>query len=159
MFKTGSSYLIVGGNVKPLFYSYCKSKSNRNALFVWRDHPRELTLAQEKAANTIWITNIDTKEKHINPNDIEMISYFIENFIKKKQSSLVVLSCVEYLISYNLFNDVLHMIQTLKDLTADKGAILLIFVGKDTLEEQEENLLRNELINVGDADEINWIGN
>ncbi|MBN2142427.1 DUF835 domain-containing protein [Candidatus Woesearchaeota archaeon] len=157
MFKHGESYLIFENNFDRVFAQFSELLNPKTkGLVVWRVHPqKEDAYIKGKDIRTKWITNINTSEAHLAPQDIEQLSYDLEHFMKDNFGGAVLLLCVEYLISFNSFQDVLHLIQTIHDFAAEYGCVFIVQVSKGTLEKQQENLLRQELIVAGDANETN----
>jgi hypothetical protein len=156
MFKYGESYLIVENDFEKVFSVFAKLvSSDRKGMVVWRIHPQKDSPATKglkgKQVKTKWITNISTKEEHLNPHELEQLSYDIEHFMEGSKGSVVVLFCIEYLISFNSFSDILHLVQTIKDYASEYGCIFMVHVGVGTLEKQQESLLRQELVFTGDV--------
>jgi hypothetical protein len=150
--KFGESYLISGVAFDSAYDLFVKQISNEHkGLLVWRTHPKKGMIdLKNKDIKTIWITNITTESEHLQPHEMEQLSYNIEKFMMQNKRSIVLLLSVEYLVSFNNFKDVLHLIQTLRDLAAEHEVLFLTYVGKDTLSRQEEGLLQQELITIDD---------
>jgi len=121
----------------------------KQGLLVTRETPKNISL---KKVNTIWVTNIKTKEKHLEPRNLEQLSYDIDNYMKDHPGSLVVVSGIEYLISYTSFNKIFHMIHNLKDLAYLTKTVLIVCIGANTMNKNEESLLKQELLAIGEPD-------
>ncbi|MCK5373585.1 MAG: DUF835 domain-containing protein, partial [Candidatus Aenigmarchaeota archaeon] len=76
---------------------------------------------------------------------IEHIQHKLVEFIKKTQSDgVIIIDCVERLITNTSFSEVYHMIQVLRDYTSKNNSILILSLNKDTLEKREIALLERE---------------
>lgn len=151
--KFGESYLITNrifDDASELFYK--EAGDDKKGLIIWRNHPKK-TNGKNKNIRTIWITNISSESEHLQPHEIEQLSYNIEQFMSENEHSVVLLSSIEYLVSFNTFKEILHLIQTAKDLAAEHNVLFLTYIGTSTLDIQEENLLRQELTVVGERNE------
>ncbi len=93
----------------------------------------------------IWLTEIDSKDPCLRPQELEMISHTITEFIDKSENSVVILDALEYLVTYNDFNRVLRMIQHIRDVISTHKAVLLISINPATLEDRQTQLLLREL--------------
>jgi hypothetical protein len=146
--KFGESYLLVGESSDEAYDIFLKHVSgDKKGLLVWRTHPKKgLSELKGKDVKTIWITNISTESEHLQPHELEQLSYNIEKFMMQNKRSVVLMLSIEYLVSFNTFKDILHLIQTMRDLAAEHEVLFLAYVGKDTLSKQEEGWLKQELI-------------
>lgn len=93
----------------------------------------------------IWLTEIDSKDPCLRPQELEMISHTITEFIDKSENSVVILDALEYLATYNDFTRVLRMIQHVRDVISTHKAVLLVSINPATLEERQAQLLLREL--------------
>jgi hypothetical protein len=148
--KFGESYLLTNRSLDEAFdLFYDEADSDKKGLVIWRNHPKKIS-SKNKNIKAIWITNISSESEHLQPHEIEQLSYNIEQFMSENEHSIVMLSSIEYLVSFNTFKEILHLIQTAKDLAAEHNVLFLTYIGTSTLDKQEENLLRQELIVVGE---------
>jgi hypothetical protein len=147
MFKQGESYLLIEDSLKKvcsLFKGVLKDE--RKALVIWRNHPiKECEYQKSLDISTLWLTNINTSAVHLKPTEIEQLSYTIEKYMSENQGCAVMFCSIDYLISYNDFNEVLHLIQSIKDFAAEYSATFFVYVGKNTIDEKQEALLKQEL--------------
>ncbi|MBN1792716.1 DUF835 domain-containing protein [Candidatus Woesearchaeota archaeon] len=152
MFKSGESYLIIEKNDEKVLSLFSSTLSgDKKGMVVWRVHPqKEKEYFKGKNVTTKWVTNISTKEDHLSPHDLEQLSYDIECFMRNSFGGVILLLCVEYLISFNTFQDILHLVQTAHDFAAEYGCVLIVHVNEGTLDKQQESLLKQELTLVGD---------
>jgi len=152
MFKRGESYIIFENDIKKVFPVFLKLLSTeKKGMVIWRVHPcKQSEFFINGRVKAKWITNINTKEDHLSPHDLEQLSYDVEQFMKQNHDSTILLLGVEYLISFNSFQDILHLIQTIKDFTSEYGCIFIVHVSIGTLDHQQERLLLQELVFAGD---------
>jgi archaellum biogenesis ATPase FlaH len=98
-----------------------------------------------KEVPIVWLTNAP-KEMAMRPKDLEKLSLSIEHFLTSKgEGSIVMLDCIEYLITNNTFAVVLRFIQSLRDMVAINKAILIITANPATFEPQQLNLVEREV--------------
>jgi hypothetical protein len=147
----GNQYLIVDETSDKVCCIFKSLAEKNKGLVVWRVHPHQCANYQNSNKITkIWLTNVDTAAIHLRPKELEQLCYDIEKFMNENKGSAVLLSSIEYLISFNSFAEILHLIQNLRDIAADNSITFIVYVGKKTLSVQEEELLKQELIFVGD---------
>jgi len=152
--KCGESYLVIGKSIDEAYAIFSKFISeDKKGLIIGRDHPKKSIGEKNKNIKSIWITNISSESEHLQPHELEQLSYNIEQFMAQNEKSAVFLLSVEYLVSFNSFKEILHIIQTTKDLAAEHNVMFLTYIGVNTLDSQEENLLRQELTVVGEHNE------
>ena len=152
--KFGESYLLSGKDIDEAYALFFKMVSeDKKGLVIGRTHPKKGLSEKNKNIKAIWITNISSESEHLQPHELEQLSYNIEQFMTQNEKSVIFLLSVEYLVSFNSFKEVLHIIQTTKDLAAEHNVMFLTYIGTNTLDTQEENLLRQELVVVGEHNE------
>lgn len=93
----------------------------------------------------IWVSDIESNIEHIKPQNIEQLSFTTEKFVKNNQKPVVFLGSIEYLMSYNSFNKIFHMISNIKDYISLYQGILLVVMKENILSPQEQSLLSQEL--------------
>lgn len=119
-------------------------KAQGETLIISRNPKSPQTGKNQKITN-IWLTNIETEIKSIRPQDIEQLSFEIEKFIKNNKKSTVIVTGIEFIISYTSFEQTIHFIETIRDIAIIHDCTLIIHIGKDTLIKNQENLLEQEL--------------
>jgi len=76
---------------------------------------------------------------------IDHIQHKLVEFIKKTRSDgVIIIDCIERLITNTSFSEVYHMMQVLRDYTSKNNSILILSLNKDTLEKREIALLERE---------------
>ena len=152
LLKFGESYLVSGSNIDEAYEIFLANVStDKKGLLVWRNHAKKsMAELKGKDVKAIWITNISSELEHLQPHELEQLSYDIEKFMMQNKRSVVLLLSLEYLVSFNSFKDILHLVQTMRDLAAEHDVLFLAYVGVDTLSKQDEGLLKQELIPIVD---------
>lgn len=145
--KQGGSYLIQeqkNNRSIELLLSYVKK--DQAGMIVSRTAPSKLSnISRNARISILWITDIKTDIQHVKPHHLEQICYSIESFIFKNKRSIVLFSGLEYLASFTSFNQVLHVIQNLRDIASVNNAIMIFSAGVGTFSKQEQSLLEQEL--------------
>jgi CBS domain-containing protein len=99
----------------------------------------------------IWVTDINSEERCIHPNDLTGLSTMAAKFIRKAKDSIIFLEALTYLINYNDFNVVLRTVQHIRDTVSDSNSSFIISVDPSVLSQRELKLLVQEM------DEIKFI--
>lgn len=147
------AFLLRTKSAKEAYGFIDKYNKEKHLIIISRDPASEIQKILHRKSYNIWVTNIDTDIPHLKPYELEQMCYDIEKFITDMKDSIVLLCGTEYLISYNSFNQVYHMIHELKDLALVNKSILVVNIGNKTLMEKEENMLFQELSEIGDQNE------
>ncbi|MFH1722161.1 MAG: DUF835 domain-containing protein [Candidatus Altiarchaeota archaeon] len=93
----------------------------------------------------IWLTEIDSKDPALRPQELEMISHTISEFIDKSENSIILIDALEYMVTYNKFTRVLRMTQHIRDMISTKKAIMIITLNPSAIDPQQLQLLLREL--------------
>ena len=100
---------------------------------------------------TVWVTS--ASEKGVAPTRIHVLLDIAVNFFRKG-GKLVAIDCVETLVLYNDFTSVFRFLTALKDHASNFKAIVLLVLEKDTLEVQQERLLKREFYEIESLKEL-----
>lgn len=114
-------------------------------LCITRDFPAKIRkkYGLEKTP-IIWLSTSDT-ENTVPPQNLSALFYHIENFLKKSENGILLLSGLEYLITHNTYQSVLKFIQLLNEQIALRGAVLIVPISPLTMEEKDLKLFEREL--------------
>jgi predicted hydrocarbon binding protein len=114
-------------------------------LCITRDFPAKIRkrYGLEKTP-IIWLSTSET-ENTVPPQNLSALFYHIENFLKKSQNGILLLSGLEYLITHNTNQSVLKFIQLLNEQIAIKEAVLIVPISPLTMEEKDLKLFEREL--------------
>ncbi len=91
----------------------------------------------------IWLSTVSSEEA-VKPKELEKLSLKLESFISSEKG-VILLNGLEFLVSNNPFNTILHFIQSLKDQVAVGGAILMITVSPDSFSKSQMDQLEREV--------------
>ncbi len=116
-------------------------------LCITRDFPAKIRkkYGLEKTP-IIWLSTSET-ENTVPPQNLSALFYHIENFLKKSENGILLLSGLEYLITHNSYSSVLKFIQLLNEQIAIREAVLVISISPLTLDEKDLKLFERELTN------------
>lgn len=154
MFTYGDSYLLVSKHPDECYELFKKQVNGKKGLLITREPAHKVKdKLKTLSVTTIWLTNIVTDLHHVRPQDIEQLSYDIEKYMQKYNKSVVLLAGVEYLMSFTSFKEVLHLIQTIRDVAALYDVLLLISIGEKTFDETQLGILSQELKKAGGSDD------
>ena len=114
-------------------------------LCITRDFPAKLRkkYGLEKTP-IIWLSTSDT-ENTIPPQNLSALFYHIENFLKKSEHGIILLSGLEYLITNNTYPSVLKFIQLLNEQIALRDSVLIVPISPLTLDEKDLKMFEREL--------------
>lgn len=130
------SYEIFADMVKHGFYGLCIARMN----------PKRVREYYELATTPIiWVTDIKSEEKSVDPKDLKAVSNMIGDFLKKADKGVVFMEAVPYLIDRNSFDEVLAMIQHLRDIVSESTTCLILYVDPIILTEKELVRLMKEV--------------
>ncbi len=117
-------------------------------LCITRDFPAKIRkkYGLEKTS-IIWLSTSET-ENTVPPQNLSALFYHIENFLKKSENGILLLSGLEYLITHNSYSSVLKFIQLLNEQIAIREAVLVVPISPLTLDEKDLKLFERELTNL-----------
>ena len=118
------------------------------ALVITRKFPPDLAKDQDLAQVPIyWLTtNLRQDQRTISPSAIPRLNLTVTEFILKNLDSLIVVDCLEYLITQNSFEVILRLIQAWNDKIVDTKARILLSVDPLTLTIQQLHLIKKECL-------------
>ena len=119
-----------------------------HALVITRKFPPDLAKDQDLAQVPIyWLTtNLRQDQRTISPSAIPRLNLLITEFIQQNLDSLIVVDCLEYLITQNSFEVVLRLVQAWNDKIVDSKARILLSVDPLTLTIQQLHLVKKECL-------------
>lgn len=144
--ETATSYLLKE-EIPDVSYAMFKDHvtHGHQGLCITRDFPAKVRKRYDlQKTPIIWLSTSDT-ENTVPPQNLSALFYQIENFLKKSESGIVMLSGLEYLISHNTYPSVLKFIQLLNEQIAIRDSILIIPLSPLTLEEKDLKMIEREL--------------
>jgi len=93
----------------------------------------------------VWLTQERGLPESIHPSDITELSHAVKEFIIKGGDTVILIEGVEYLIIHNGFDDVIRLLQGLKDVVAQHKSRLIVTIDPSTINQQQFHLLSREL--------------
>ncbi len=115
-------------------------------LYITRENPDNLGFYGIPNSQVVWLTTTKGENK-ISPGDLTKIQAAVVEFMKSNERGVVVLEGIETMITNTNFIRVLHLVERLRDVISEKKGILIITLDMDTLDTQEQALLKKEVIN------------
>jgi hypothetical protein len=122
-------------------------QNGRKGLCICRTNPKRLREKIDlKDTQCIWLTrNHLDSEYCIDPTNLSRLSIEIVNFIKESESGIIFLEGLEYLISQNSYQIILHFIQLINDKIMLSNCIVIIPLDPMVLSERELHLLERDM--------------
>jgi two-component system cell cycle response regulator len=121
--------------------------AGRKGLCITRKNPKRLRESFNwKKTPIIWLTRNKLDNEHcIDPTNISRISMEIVNFIKESKNGIILLEGMEYLISQNSYQIILHFIQLINDKIMLGNCIVIVPLDPLVLNERELHLLERDM--------------
>jgi two-component system cell cycle response regulator len=143
-----TSYLIEEPkpNLSVKFFSQEVAKG-REALCISRTNPKRLREKYTlKDVHCIWLTRNHLNNEHcIDPTNLSRLSIDIVNFIKNSNNGIILLEGLEYLISQNSYQIILHFVQLINDKIMLSNSTIMIPIDPLVLTERELHLLERDM--------------
>jgi hypothetical protein len=121
-------------------------------LIITRTNPKMLQRTYqvlEKSTTVFWLTDVDSTDQTVDPNEVERLSAIITDFIydclKKNVESVILLDGVEYIMTKSSFNQTLQLIHHLKDIVSMYNTLLIIPLSPEAIEIRERKMLERDL--------------
>ncbi len=139
-FSWGKSY-ITGLEMKDRVFSILPEMARDNIHFFIAVREKPNTFYKLPNSRIVWVTDIVGKDR-IKPHNLTILTDSIIRFIEDKKSAIVVMDCVEYLLLYNDFINILRNLELINSYVMEFGAILIIIVDNNAYTLKEYSLLR-----------------
>lgn len=94
--------------------------------------------------NILWLSREESPYS-IDPTSLAKLTHLIRDFIKERESAVVFLDGLEYLIMHNGFETTLRFLQALNDLIILNNATLIIPLDPSSLSVKQLSLLEKEM--------------
>ena len=92
------------------------------------------------SAKVVWVTDIVGKDR-IKPHNLTILTDSIIRFIEEHGNAIVVMDCVEYLLLYNEFVNILRNIELINSYVMEHMSILIIIIDSNAYTTKEYSLL------------------
>jgi len=117
----------------------------RPGLVVTRDYPPEVRKRFALPNCTMnWLTHL-VGENHINPTALGLLLSRITNFVERNEAAIVILDGVEYLISQNSYDRILHFIHQIRDMIIISEGTMIMPMDSRVVSEKELAFLERNL--------------
>lgn len=142
--KLGTIY-IINEDSKINVYDYLKDKKFKTKLLITRENPKKIIKEQKLVKTDIyWLTNTSSEENCINPSGLVDIEGLLDKKFEDKKKSLIVIDTINFIIEFNDFTEVLHVIQRVRDVLSNTEDILILKVNKRSLEDKQYAKIKAE---------------
>ncbi len=138
-FSWGKSYVVKTSlqrnlyEIIPIF-----SKKELPIFIAMREKPDRF--AGLPNAKVVWVTDIVGKDR-IKPHNLTILTDSIIRFIEEHGNAIVVMDCVEYLLLYNEFVNILRNIELINSYVMEHKSILIIIIDSNAYTTKEYSLL------------------
>lgn len=114
-------------------------------LIISRDYPAEISKRYGLPdIPIVWLTHL-VGEDYCNPTSLGIILSKITNFLECNSKAVVMLDGIEYLISQNSFDRILHFIHQLRDQVIVREGTMIMPLDARVLDEKQLALLERNL--------------
>lgn len=144
--KPGNVYLVEERRPRLSFEIFEQGLSSGcSGLVVTRELPKRIQNDRNIGGSRIvWLTNL-VGDGRINPTAIGILMSQVRSFIEGNQRAVVLIDGLEYLVSLNTYDRMLHFMHQLRDIVITNDAALVVPVDPRTLNERELALLERSL--------------
>jgi hypothetical protein len=127
----------------------CDKKMWRGMMLT-RSHPAEVRRWHPLGEHPIyWLTtNVTSREMTLSPTTITKLHFAIENFFNEKSPGVILMDCLEYMITQNNYESILRLIQAWNDKIVDTKTLMLVSLDPLTLSLQQLHLLKREMFEI-----------
>lgn len=120
-------------------------KKGSQGLYISRTNPKQIKSGYDLGdVKILWLTDSLTEQDSV-PPELEKLFALLNDFIEKNEKSVILLDGVEYLITHNNFEQILRLIQGIKDRVGICNSRLIIPINPQTLSRKEIALLEREM--------------
>ena len=123
-------------------------KKTSRGLVITRKFPPDLAKDQDLPQIPIyWLTtNLRQDQRTLSPSAIPRLNLLVTEFVQQNLDSIIVVDCIEYLITQNSFEVILRLIQAWNDKIVDTKARIVLSVDPLTLTMQQLHLIKKECL-------------
>lgn len=145
--ELGVSYLVKekgssGGYA--LFRELLKNKDG-SGIVISRTFPEKIERRDSLDAIPVWWLSREESPHSIDPMSLAKLVHVIRDFIKRKETPIIFLDGLEYLVMHNGFETTLRFLQALNDLIILNKATLIIPVDPSSFSVKQLSLLEKEM--------------
>ncbi len=138
-FSWGHTYIVTMEN-RDSIYSLIPNFSRGIKVFVaMRESPR--ILEENENLKVVWITDIVGKNR-IKPHNLTILTDNIIKFIEEEKKRIVVIDCLEYLLLYNDFVNVVRNVELINSYAMEYDSLVILIIDNNAYTTKEYSLLK-----------------
>lgn len=145
--ELGVSYLVKekGSNRGFSLFNKLIENDSNNGMVIARTFPKKIQEIENLENIPVWWLSREESPESIDPLSLSKIIHLIKEFIQGRETAVVLLDGLEYLIMQNGFETTLRFIQALNDLIILNKATLIVPVDPSSLSVKQLSLLEKEM--------------
>lgn len=145
--ELGVSYLVKekGSNRGFSLFNKLIENDSNNGMVIARTFPKKIQEIENLENIPVWWLSREESPESIDPLSLSKIIHLIKEFIQERETAVVLLDGLEYLIMQNGFETTLRFIQALNDLIILNKATLIVPVDPSSLSVKQLSLLEKEM--------------
>ncbi len=137
-FSWGKTY-IVNIEIKDILYSLLPELSQNIDIFMAiREKPERF---KNIRGRKIWVTDIVGKDR-IKPHNLTILTDSIIRFLEEGGERIVIIDCIEYLLLYNDFINIMRNIELINSYAMERNSTIIIVIDNEAYTTKEYSLLR-----------------
>ncbi len=109
-----------------------------NFFIAVRERPEDF--AELPNSKVIWVTDIVGKDR-IKPHNLTILTDSIIRYIEEHRNAIILMDCVEYLLLYNDFVNILRNIELINSYVMEHAALMIIIIDSKAYTTKEYSLL------------------
>jgi predicted hydrocarbon binding protein len=144
--ERGMSYLVAAEDPEGAYKLFVEELAKGNqGLCITRDYPNKVrNLYGIAQTPVLWLSNAE-QEFAVEPVQLGKLYHKIEDFLKKADQPMVMISGLEYLIVQNNYHSALKFLQLVRDQIAISDSVLIATISPSTLAEKDLKLIEREM--------------
>jgi len=144
--ERGSSYLVENEDPTDAYRFFVDEISRGSqGLCITRDFPNKVRKVYGLAQTPVlWLSNAEA-EYAVEPVQLGKLYHKIEDFLKKAESPIVMITGLEYLIVQNNFHSALKFLQLVRDQISIHDSILIASISPSTMGDKDLKLIEREM--------------
>ena len=144
--ERGMSYLVENEDPTDAYRLFVEEiTQGSQGLCITRDFPNKVRKLYGLAQTPVlWLSNAEA-EYAVEPVQLGRLYHKIEDFLKKAQSPIVMITGLEYLIVQNNFHSALKFLQLVRDQISIHDSILIASISPSTMGDKDLKLIEREM--------------
>jgi predicted hydrocarbon binding protein len=144
--ERGMSYLVENEDPTDAYHIFVEQITNGSqGLCITRDFPNKVRKIYGLAQTPVlWLSNAEA-EYAVEPVQLGKLYHKIEDFLKKAERPIVMITGLEYLIVQNNFHSALKFLQLVRDQISIHDSILIASISPSTMADKDIKLIEREM--------------